>query len=78
MNEIETLDTDNESTVSRLASRVCGPPPQYQGSVGGETPLNLSAAEALEEENWINSSPFLTRTIPAGYESSDSEDNCIT
>ena len=78
--EIEKLDTDNDDEhirMPRLASRVCGPPPQRREKVG-ETPLNLSAAEALDEEIWSNSKPFLTRTIPARYESSDSEDNCIT
>ena len=78
--EIEKLDTDNDEEpirTPRRASRVCGPPLQQWKNVG-ETPLNLSAAEALEKEMWSNSKPFLTRTIPAGYESSDNEDNCIT
>ena len=69
MSDIEKLDTDNEEDqikLPKLASRVCGPPPQYRGNVGSETPLNLSAAEALEEETWTNSAPFLTRPIPAG------------
>ena len=78
-NTIKTLDDEDQISTPKLVSRVCGRPSVHGEEMGGRTPLNLSAAIDSEEAVWINSASFFSRTRPARYESSDSEnDNCHT